>query len=173
MIYTIRHATEADVPALLQLAEAARQIMRQSGNPTQWINGYPKAEDFLRDIDRQGSFVVLRGEEPVGTFAFLSGPDPTYAKIYEGEWLDDVQPYHVVHRIASLPEAHGVMRVLLDYCFSHSHNIRIDTHRDNTIMRHLLQRFGFTYCGIIFLANGQERLAYQRLNLKGYPEQGY
>ena len=166
MTYDIRHATPADVPALLQLAEAARSIMRQSGNPTQWANGYPKAEDFMRDIDRHSSFIVLSSDEPVGTFAFLPGPEPTYAQIYEGEWLDREQPYHVVHRIASRPEAHGVMQALLDYCFSHSHNIRIDTHRDNTIMRHLLQQFGFTYCGIIFLANGDERLAYQKIKLK-------
>ena len=37
----------------------------------------------------------------------------------------------------------------------------IDTHRDNVIMRHVIDRYGFTYCGIIYLLNGDERLAYQ------------
>ena len=37
----------------------------------------------------------------VGYFAFLPSPEPTYSKIYDGEWLDDAQSYHVVHRITS------------------------------------------------------------------------
>ena len=30
-------------------------------------------------------------------------------------------------------------------------------------MQHLLEKHGFSYCGIIYLANGDPRLAYQRL----------
>ena len=31
-------------------------------------------------------------------------------------------------------------------------------------MRTLLGKYGFTYCGIILLENGDQRLAYQRTN---------
>ena len=55
------------------------------------------------------------------------------------------------------------MAALLDFCFRRSPNLRIDTHRDNVIMQHLMQRHGFTRCGIIYLANGDERLAYQKI----------
>ena len=51
---------------------------------------------------------------------------------------------------------------MLSFCLTHSDNIRIDTHRDNVIMRHLLEKHGFKYCGIIYLENGDERLAYQK-----------
>ena len=30
-------------------------------------------------------------------------------------------------------------------------------------MQHLLSEHGFSYCGIIYLASGDERLAYQRI----------
>jgi hypothetical protein len=30
-------------------------------------------------------------------------------------------------------------------------------------MQHILQSYGFTYCGIIYLADGSERLAYQKV----------
>ena len=50
------------------------------------------------------------------------------------------------------------MAEVLAWSFSQIDNIRIDTHRDNKPMRHLLEKYGFTYCGIIYLLNGDERL---------------
>lgn len=67
------------------------------------------------------------------------------------------------HRIASYPDAHGIFGSIMDFCFSKDPNIRIDTHRDNTIMQHVMTKYGFTYCGIIYLASGDDRLAYQRI----------
>ena len=81
--------------------------------------------------------------------------------------LDDTLPYHVIHRIASYLEAHGIFSTIMDFCFSHDSNIRIDTHKDNCIMQHNIEKHGFNYCGIIYLANGDERLAYQKLNKEG------
>ncbi len=158
----IRRATTADLPALLRLAEQARQIMRQSGNMNQWVNGYPTEDAFLNDIHQQGSFVVERDGAAVATFACLPSPEPTYAHI-DGAWLNEADPYIVIHRIASTPDCHGIFSEMLEYCDRVCPNIRIDTHRDNVIMRHLLSRHGFTYCGIIYLANGDERLAFQRI----------
>ncbi len=51
----------------------------------------------------------------------------------------------------------------MKFCFSHDTNIRIDTHRDNKIMQHNILKHGFTYCGIIYLLSGYERLAYQKI----------
>jgi RimJ/RimL family protein N-acetyltransferase len=41
-------------------------------------------------------------------------------------------------------------------------NIRIDTHRDNAIMQHLLEKNGFVKCGIIYVEDGSPRIAYQK-----------
>ena len=161
---SIRRSTPADVPTLLRLAEEAKMIMRSSGNMKQWGAGYPSAEVFLSDIERNASYLVIDEEsrQAVATFAFIPGPDPTYARIFDGQWLDDESPYYVIHRIASLATEKGIMKTILDYAFSQTDNIRIDTHRDNVIMRHLMQKHGFSYCGIIYLANGDERLAFQQ-----------
>ena len=40
-------------------------------------------------------------------------------------------------------------------------DIRIDTHADNVIMRHLLCKNGFSEVGTILLSNGSPRVAYQ------------
>ena len=150
---------------IMKVMDAAKKIMRQSGNMHQWGDGYPSEAVITADMEKKGAFVIEDDSVIVGYFAFLSSPEPTYARIYEGEWLDDEQPYHVVHRMASYPDAHGIFNSIMDFCFSHDPNIRIDTHRDNTIMQHNIEKHGFTYCGIIFLASGDERLAYQMINL--------
>lgn len=160
---TIRRANTEDVTAIMEVLEAAKGIMRASGNPLQWVNGYPSIEVIQADIATGFGHVVTDGTAVVGYFAFIPSPEPTYSYIECGSWLEDTLPYHVVHRIGSLPSAHGVFRTIMDWCFSHERNIRIDTHRDNHIMQHCIESYGFTYCGIIYLESGDPRLAYQRL----------
>ena len=41
--------------------------------------------------------------------------------------------------------------------------IRIDTHADNLRMRGLIESAGFTYCGVITVADGTERVAYEQV----------
>ena len=186
----IRPAKEEDLPAILDILDAARGIMRASGNPLQWADGYPSEAAIRSDMAKGGGMLVTAsvgeqaggcgeqaggcgkqaggcGERPVGYFAFLPSPEPTYARIDGGAWLDDRLPYHVIHRIASYPEVHGVFDTMLRWADKREGNLRIDTHRDNRIMQHLLEKHGFRYCGIIYLASGDERLAYQRLGEDG------
>ena len=158
----IRPARREEIPAIMAVIDAAKDIMRRSGNTGQWINGYPSAAVIENDIDRGFGHVVTDDAVLVGYFAFVPSPEPTYSAIYDGAWLDDAAPYHVIHRIASVPEAHGVFKSLMDWCFQRDPNIRVDTHRDNGIMQHCIDAYGFTYCGIILLESGDERLAYQR-----------
>ena len=162
MSYAIRKSTLADLPTILNLRDQAREIMRSYGNTFQWPDGYPRDDMFRKDIELGGSHVMLNEEGTVvGTFALLPSPEVTYNVIYDGQWLDD-EPYHVIHRIASTPDSHGVLDSLLDYCESQAPNIRIDTHEANVIMRNGLEKHGYQYCGIIHLLNGDERLAFQK-----------
>ena len=163
MTRIIREARPTDMAEIRQVMDAAKKIMRQSGNMHQWGEGYPSEAVITADMERNGGLVIEDGDKVVGYFAFLPSPEPTYSKIYDGEWLDDTQPYHVVHRIASYPHAHGIFSSIMEFCFSHDRNIRIDTHRDNKIMQHNILKHGFTYCGIIYLLSGDERLAYQKM----------
>lgn len=156
----IRAAHIDDLKSIMDVLDAAKGIMRASGNTGQWVNGYPSEDDIRNDIDNGNGYVVETGTRIVGYFAFIASPEPTYDYIEGGAWLNDA-PYHVVHRIGSYPEVHGVFRAIMDWCFTQDSNIRIDTHRDNHIMQHCITSYGFTYCGIIYLQSGDERLAYQ------------
>ena len=168
----IRPATPADLPALRPVFEAAKGIMRADGNHDQWsAPGFPDDSLLLRDIARGGGFVIESSVMPgltghlaapriVAYFALLPSPEPTY-DVIDGAWLTD-EPYGVIHRMASYPEVHGIFSTIIDYAASRFAHLRIDTHRDNRIMQHLIEKHGFTYCGIIWLEDGTERLAYER-----------
>ncbi len=164
MTIQIRQSTLADLPVLMQLFESGKRIMRRSGNLRQWTGSYPSENVVTGDIHRGHSYLCLdETGRAVGTFAFIPGDDPTYARIYEGEWLDNTHPYATIHRLAGREDASGVAAACLDWCYAQIPNLRADTHRDNSIMQHILLKHGFRYCGIIYLLNGDERLAYQKV----------
>ena len=66
-----------------------------------------------------------------------------------------------MHRIAGDGAAHGVFDCTIDHCKGIYYNIRIDTHDDNKVMQHLIERSGFRKCGTIYVFDGTPRIAYQ------------
>lgn len=158
----VRPASYSDLDTVLWLFSEAREIMRADGNIHQWEGPYPGEEQVRSDIERGVGRVVEHDGRTVAYFAIIPSPEPTYARIV-GEWLDDVLPYVVIHRIASSRASRGVFKEIIEYASTKCGNIRIDTHRDNRIMQHVITKAGFKYCGIIYLADGAERLAYQRI----------
>ena len=164
----IRPAMPSELPRLASVYDAARGFMRKNGNLLQWAGGYPDAETLKRDIER-GQLYVCEGEEGVyAAFACIPGEDPTYRIITGGAWLRDA-PYCAVHRVASDGTRHGVLEQIMAFCARFGRDLRVDTHRDNRPMQGALLKNGFAYCGIIFLANGDERMAYQKILPEGAP----
>ncbi|MBO5796737.1 MAG: GNAT family N-acetyltransferase [Clostridia bacterium] len=157
----IRKATLADLDRLMTIYDNARAYMRAHGNASQWGDGYPSPALIAGDIEAGHSFVCEEAGEILGVFCYFEGVDPTYVTIYEGEWLNDA-PYGVIHRIAVAAHRRGVASFCYDYCFARCRNLKIDTHRDNIPMQNSLLKNGFQRCGIIYLANGDERIAYQK-----------
>ncbi|MCD7938289.1 MAG: GNAT family N-acetyltransferase [Tannerellaceae bacterium] len=158
----IRKATPGDLIPVMTVYDRAREFMKQTGNANQWINGYPSQELILQTIDEGNCYICLHEQVIVGAFYLSREPDPTYAHIYEGSWLDDT-PYGVVHRLASTGTCKGVADFCLQWCFEQCGNIRVDTHEDNKVMQHILTKHGYTRCGIIYVANGTLRIAFQKI----------
>ncbi len=158
----IRPATREDIPAIMDAYAAAREFMRSTGNAGQWTDGYPSEKVVEQGIDERKHYVCECGGQIAGTFWFAVGDDPTYAKIYDGRWLDDA-PYGVVHRLASNGRFRGVGDFCFEWCFAQAGNIRVDTHRDNIVMQNILKKNGYVQCGIIHLLNGAERVAFQKV----------
>ena len=139
----IRKTEIAELGILMELFEQGKRIMRKSGNMKQWTGGYPDEELVKKDIENGNSYVCLDEEQNiVGTFTFIQGNDPTYARIYEGAWSDDTRPYGVIHRLASTEQSKGVASACLQWCYRQIPNLRADTHRDNHILQHILKKHG-------------------------------
>ncbi len=156
----IRKATTTDMPEIKTIYARARAYMRQTGNPNQWKDNAP-AQSLLDSYLQHGVLLVAEEQEEIhAVFALIPGIDPTYHYI-EGQWLND-EPYAAIHSVASAGKKPGMLGVCLDYAAGLYPNLRIDTHHDNLVMQHLLDKHGFTRCGIIYLANGEPRIAYQR-----------
>ena len=158
---TIRHATQADTEQILDIYRGARVFMRQTGNPNQWPDTYPGLADIERDRAADSLYVMEEEGELLAVFYYGQGPDPTYDYI-EGAWIDDGS-YRVVHRIAARA-GKGAGKECLAWARDHTRSMRIDTHADNGPMQHVLESLGFTRCGIIYLENGDPRVAFQHVN---------
>ena len=158
----IRKTTIQDFEDVCRIYSDARDFMRESGNPTQWGDTDPVHDLILSDIHAGKSYVCVCDDEIVAVFYFCVEREPTYDKI-DGGWLDSGS-YGVVHRIASSRRVKGAGAFCLVWCLGQCRDLRIDTHRANAPMRGLLNKLGFTYCGIIWLDDGSERLAFQKIN---------
>ena len=158
----IRPAKKEDIENIMPLYTYAKKFMAAHGNSSQWSGNYPAREDILKDIANDNYYVCTSDNELgkiVAGFAFIIGREPNYTVIENGTWHSD-RPYGTIHRIASNGQAKGIARSCFDFCRSKINCLRIDTHADNLPMQKAIGSYGFRYCGIIHVADGTPRNAY-------------
>ena len=159
----LRLATVDDVNEANEIYSAAKNFMKSNGNPDQWSGNYPDKSDILDGIERGVSYVLVDDGEIVATFHFeMNAKDSCYERVHGGGWKNE-KPYAAIHRIAVKHHGRGLVGICFDECYKRFPNLKIDTHRDNIPMQKCLTKNGFEYCGIIYLENGDERLAYQKV----------
>ncbi len=158
----IRKANLGDIKDIMAIYDHALNYMQKNNNPNQWKKGYPGIDLIKADIKAGDCYLCQADDQTLGVFYFSIGKkDPTYQTIFQGTWLNE-DPYGLIHRIATSKNKSGVGSFCIDYCYNQWPNIRIDTHRDNLPMRQFLTKKGFIECGLIYLADGSERIAYQK-----------
>lgn len=158
----IRKAKKGDIEVINSLYMDARKFMAENGNAVQWNNNYPSLDDIKDDMEKDCLYVCEDNGEILGVFFYEFADDETYAVIKDGSWIDD-SPYGVLHRIATKRGTNGIGAYCIDYAYNASGNLRIDTHEKNIPMRNLLKKLGFTECGIIYVREQSERIAYQKV----------
>lgn len=158
----IRKADYQDLPRMQEIFAIARSEMKKNGNPNQWKDDRPPLFLIEKDFSKGVTYVIEDEDKVIGTFSYTIGVEPTYVDIYDGKWLNDL-PYGTIHRIASDTTHKGIFKYVLDFVETFGVDIRIDTHPDNKIMLHLMDKYGFTKCGIIYIDDGTSRIAFQKI----------
>ncbi|WP_297517948.1 GNAT family N-acetyltransferase [uncultured Clostridium sp.] len=157
-----------DVDKIMHIINQAQEYIK-SQDIDQWQNGYPNSETIKDDIKNGVSYVLEEEGNIVATTVISFDGEPTYDKIYDGAWLSNYN-FAVIHRIAVNNDYKGrglagkLIKETENFCKEKNlKSIRIDTHTKNLAMQNSVKKNGFEYCGIIYVRDGSERVAFEKL----------
>ncbi|MEI5989249.1 hypothetical protein A5881_000737 [Enterococcus termitis] len=169
MAIYLRKATTTDLPEILEIIQAARQLLQKNKVP-QWQNGEgPNKLQLEQDIASQQCYLLIVDQQIAGLGIVSADKEAPYEQITNGQWQETTGDYAVLHRVALAPSYQGkglsltLMNFLITAARLKEHlDIRIDTHPQNIAMQQLIKKAGFMYCGDILLpVDNGERVAYQ------------
>lgn len=167
---TVRRARPGDLDRIAEIYEEAKRTIAALGID-QWQDGYPNRSIAEEDCAGGLSVVVCKEDLPAGVCVLIPDGEKTYDAIEKGEWLtgNGNRNYMTVHRIAvdTAFRGKGAAALLLRHAEEEARSkglpsVRIDTHEGNVVMRRMLEKNGFVYCGVIHLENGDPRVAYEK-----------
>ncbi|MDM0447302.1 GNAT family N-acetyltransferase [Clostridium perfringens] len=163
-----RQAKISDLDQIVEIIELSKKYLKET-KVDQWQNGYPAKEDLRRDIESGNSYVLTNKDEIVATTVISLDGESTYNSIFNGEWITNTE-YIVMHRVAvhDKYKGKGIFKELIKEAESLALNkgifsIKIDTHRDNISMQRAVVKNNFKRCGIIYLEDGSERIAFEKV----------
>ncbi|EOU2035094.1 GNAT family N-acetyltransferase [Clostridium perfringens] len=162
-----RQAKISDLDQIVEIIELSKKYLKET-KVDQWQDGYPAKEDLRKDIESGNSYVLTNKDEIVATTVISLDGESTYNLIFNGEWITN-EEYIVMHRIAvhDKYKGKGIFKELIKEAESLALNkgissIKIDTHRDNISMQRAVVKNNFKRCGIIYLEDGSERIAFEK-----------
>ena len=182
-LMNFRKSTFNDVDRILEIIEKAKIELKKLGLD-QWQNGYPDREVIENDVKNGISYVLEEISEKndksenqiskkiIGTIVLSPEKEEAYSKI-EGKWITN-DDYIVIHRLAVDSEIKnkGIATKILEFsekeCIKNKIlSIKADTHENNEPMKRLLEKNGFSFCGLIYLDRepdlGAKRVAYEKI----------
>lgn len=161
-------ANNSDLDEIMKIIEFTQLQFKNEGID-QWQNNYPNHNVIKQDIEDGNSYVFKLEGKIYGTAAIIFDGDENYENIYNGKWLSN-EKYAVIHRLAIDFKYRGMgiasmfLKSVEKLCRSKSiFSIKIDTHRDNIPMKNLLFKNGYIECGVIYLRDKSERIAFEKL----------
>lgn len=162
-----RKATIEDMPKIMNIFKQAQAYFKEN-KIDQWQNNYPNEDVIIKDIENNDSYVIVEDDNIVATIYASFDEEKTYNKIYDGHWITKGD-YCVIHRVAvdNTYKGKGLFSQLIKnvekLCAPKGiSTIKVDTHEDNMTMQNTLKKNGFKYCGVIYLEDGDKRVAFER-----------
>ena len=165
----LRKAKSTEIEKIILIIEDGVKFLKKQGI-NQWQHGSPGRSDVENDIKQETSYVYELDGKIVAT-AMLNNYDADYEK-YSTIWTK-CSNYLVIHRLAIKEECrsqgvgHKFMNDIILFAKENGvEYIRIDTHKNNIIMRKYLSKNNFKELGEIKLSiknslDDKERIAYE------------
>lgn len=172
----IRQTTVEEIDDVMRVLADGRDSIATLGID-QWQGGYPFRETIEADVAAGKSYVLIDEGKIVATFMYEADGEPTYDEI-DGAWLtagtSSDPSYACMHRVAVAAgnKGKGYAKRMVECAVELARKdglagLRVDTHPGNIPMRGLLERTGFSYCGLIYIQHAGEgtpdRVAYEQL----------
>lgn len=166
---TTRRAKICDVENIMTVIKEAQKYLSEQ-NIDQWQDDFPNADVIAADISKDTGYVFENDGKIVGFFAFYDPPEPVYAHLEDGQWLNNTDSYGAIHRVAVSKECRGmglghrIYEECIDFAKERGYaSIRVDTHPNNKIMRHTAESHGFKLCGVVYYPGKLKRIAFEKL----------
>lgn len=163
-----RKAVESDMDGIMNIFRQAQAFLRENG-VNQWQNGYPNPDTIRDDLENHYGYVLAEEDKVLGTAAVSFDGEKTYQCIHQGQWISR-HDYAVIHRMAVDNQCRGkglssiMIKNIEEICLKKGvHSIRVDTHRGNLPMQKVMKKNGFAYCGLIYLEDNSERMAFEKI----------
>lgn len=161
-----RKAIKNDAARIMEIINEAKTFLKESG-VDQWQTGYPDQTTIDADIETQNGYVLEDNGRVIAYFYVTYGIEE-FQKHINGAWKSDL-PSSAIHRMAIDNSYKG--KGLADSCFRFAENlsmekgyfsVKLDTDADNGRMRHVLEKNGYEYCGIVRFDNS-DKVAYEKI----------
>lgn len=160
-----REAKKEDIKSILEVISHAKEYMKRN-NSTQWNENYPNKETIINDIENNIGYVLIVKNLIRGYIVVDFSDDEVYKSI-KGKWKT-FGNYASIHRCAIHKELRGqgygseLFKFAEKLALSKNiRSVRVDTAPENETMKHLFNKNGYEYCGIVFIDG--EKIAYEKL----------
>lgn len=153
------------IDEILEIIKSAILHLKEQGID-QWQDGYPNRESIENDIANKKGYILTNSEDILGYTFIDFDKEPCY-DVIDGAWATFDNSI-VLHRIAISDKHRG--KKLSSHLFSLAcevgrkngvNSVRVDTHKDNKKMQHVLAKNGFTYRGKV-VVNGKNRMGFDK-----------
>ena len=160
-----REAKKEDIESILEVISHAKEYMKRN-NSTQWNENYPNKETIINDIENNIGYVLIV-ENLIRGYMVVDFSDDEVYKNIKGKWKT-FGNYASIHRCAIHKELRGqgygseLFKFAEKLALSKNiRSVRVDTAPENETMKHLFNKNGYEYCGIVFIDG--EKIAYEKL----------
>ncbi|MCH1942026.1 GNAT family N-acetyltransferase [Holdemania massiliensis] len=164
--FFLRPADKKEAETAMVLIDEAKGFLKAQGID-QWQTGYPDMKTICEDLSHGCGYFIADGSKTAAYLCIDFAGEASY-EMLQGNWKSDC-PYAVIHRMAISEAYRGqgiasiAFRLTEKLCIQKGfYSVRVDTDENNAIMRHVLSKNGFDYCGTIWFDNSV-KYAYEKM----------